>query len=102
MIFMCISFILQTVFKCPFAFRLLLVNNLSCYMLCYFRHFPPFVYWCAVCWVPRMNSSACSLVCRGTPVSFMGLFTYLFYFIFDKLIGFISFASRHLTVLLTL
>ena len=32
----------------------------------------------------------------------MDLFTYLFYFIFDKLVGLMSFASGHLAVLLTL
>ena len=31
----------------------------------------------------------------------MGLFIYLFYFIFDKLIGFMSVAFGHLAVLLT-
>ena len=32
----------------------------------------------------------------------MGLFTYLFYFIFDKLVGFMSFSFGLLAVLLTL
>ena len=89
-------------FKCLFAFGLLFVNSLFCCMACYFRRFLLFTCWCVVCWVPRMNSSTCSFVCRGTSVSFMGLFTYLFYFFFDKLVGFMSFASGHLTVLLTL
>ena len=74
---MCISFISQTVFKCPFAFGLLLLNNLSLLYVMFIS-----VVFCLLL-VDALCVGCLERIRRPvvSPVSFMGLFTFLFYFI---------------------